>query len=53
VTALWIGLLLGAGAIAIVVFTSWRHRVELTEFGTVSAQWLAEKRANDRHYSER
>ena len=48
-TVVWIGLLLGAGAVAVIILTSWRRRVEMAELGTVSAQWLAEQRANDRH----
>jgi hypothetical protein len=52
-TTVWIVLLLAAGAIAAVVFMSWRHGIEMTELGTVSQNWLSEQRANDRHYSER
>ena len=52
-TVVWIGLLLGAGAMAVIIFMSWRRRVEMAERGTVSDQWLAEQRANDRHDSER
>ena len=47
----WIGLLLSAGVLAIIVLTSWRRRVLTAELGTVSAQWLSEHR--DRDYSER
>ena len=47
-TVVWIGLLLGAGAIAVVVLKSWRRRVEMAELGTVSEQWLAELRATNR-----
>ena len=52
-TIVWIGLLLGACVMTITVLRSWRHRVAMTELGTVSEQWIAEQRANDRHYSER
>lgn len=52
-SVVWIGLLLGAGAMAIIIFTSWRRRAEMADLGTVSEQWLAEQRANDRHYSAR
>ena len=45
-TVVW-GLLLGAGAMAVIIFRSWRRRVEMAELGTVSEQWLAEQRAND------
>ena len=48
---LWIGLLLTACAIAVLVVTSWRRRVQMAELGTVSAQWLSEHRGND--YAER
>ena len=50
---IWIGLLLGAGTTAVIILTSWRRRVEMAELGTVSEQWLAEQRANDRHDSPR
>ena len=53
VTVIWIGLLLCAGAVAVIILTSWRRRVEMAELGTVSEQWLAERRANDRHDSQR
>ena len=49
----WIGLLLTACALAILVLTSWRRRVLTAELGTVSAQWLSEHRGYDRHYSDR
>ena len=46
----WIG-----GAVAVVVLlialvASRRGRVEYAELGTMSEQWLAEQRANDRPY---
>jgi lysylphosphatidylglycerol synthetase-like protein (DUF2156 family) len=44
---------LGAGAVAVIILKSWRRRVEMAELGTVSEQWLAEQRANDRHESAR
>jgi hypothetical protein len=49
----WIGLLLGACAITVVVLTLWRRSVQTAELGSVSAQWLSEHRGYDRHYSER
>ena len=52
-TAVWIILLLVAAAAAAIVFTSWRHGIDMTELGTVSENWLSEHRASDRHYSER
>jgi hypothetical protein len=50
--AVWIGAALIGGAMGLMVLAS-RHRVDMAELGTVSQQWLAEQRANDRHYSER
>ena len=47
-TVVGIGLLLGAGAMAVILLRSWRRRVEMAELGTVSEQWLAEQRANNR-----
>lgn len=52
-TTLWIPVLLGAALVAVVILTRWRHRVDMADLGTVSQHWLAEQRANDRHYSER
>jgi hypothetical protein len=52
-TAIWIGVLVTAGVTAILVWTSRRHRVDLTDRGTLSQQWLSEQRLNDRHNSER
>jgi len=52
-SAIWIGTLLVAYCVAaIAALMSWRRRVERTDFGTVSEQWLAEQR-NDRYASER
>ena len=52
-TTFWIPILLGAVLVVIVLVTRWRYRVDMAELGTVSEHWLAEQRANDRHYSER
>ena len=49
----WIGLVLSACVLAVLVLTSWRRRVQMAELGTVSEQWLSEHRGYDRHYSER
>lgn len=49
----WIILLLGIGCAIALALTSWRHRVDMAELGTVSQNWLSEQRAHDRHYSER
>jgi hypothetical protein len=54
VTALGITTLLGGGAVIVLfLLTSWRHRVDLTELGTMSQQWRIEQRANERHDSHR
>jgi hypothetical protein len=50
VTYLWIAALLAAGALFIGILLSRRTRVEFAELGTMSEQWLAEQRANDRPY---
>jgi hypothetical protein len=49
----WIGLLLTACVVALVIVLSWRRRVQMAELGSVSSQWLIEHRGYDRHYSER
>lgn len=51
-TTLWILAVLCIGATAVILFTSWRYRVDMAELGTVSQNWLSEHRASDRHYSE-
>lgn len=45
----WIGILLAVCAITVVVLTAWRRRVQMSELGTVSAQWLSEHRGYDGH----
>ena len=52
-TTVWIALVLSAGAIILFTLASWRHRVEMTDLGTVSEHWLAEQRANERHHAQR
>ena len=52
-TVVWIAVLLSTGVTAAIGFASWRHRIDMAELGTVSEQWLAEQRANDRHSSAR
>ena len=47
----WIGILVMAVVTAVLVLASWRRRVQLSELGTVSAQWLSEHRGSD--YGER
>jgi hypothetical protein len=49
----WIGLVLSACVLVLLVLMSWRRRVLTAELGTVSAQWLSEHRGYDGHYSER
>jgi hypothetical protein len=38
---------------AAIILRSWWRRVEMAEVGTVSEQWLAEQRTNDRNESAR
>jgi hypothetical protein len=45
----WIGILLSVCAITVAVLTVWRRRVQMSELGTVSAQWLSEHREYDGH----
>ena len=52
-TAIWLGLFLSGLVVAFVVAAARRHRVGMSDLGSVSEQWIAEQRANDRHYSER
>jgi hypothetical protein len=52
-TAIWFGLLVTGGGVALFAWTSWRHRVQMADRGTVSQQWLSEHRLHDRHDSER
>jgi len=49
-TIVWIGVALATGALLIGVLRSRRSRVEYADLGTMSEQWLAEQRANDRPY---
>lgn len=46
----WVGAAVAAGALLIAFVASRRGRVEYAELGTMSEQWLAEQRANDRPY---
>ena len=50
VTYVWIAVLLSAIALFVGFLMSRRTRVEFAELGTMSEQWLAEQRANDRPY---
>jgi hypothetical protein len=49
-TLAWVGGLVAAAAALIAFLYSRRTRVEFAELGTMSEQWLAEQRANDRPY---
>jgi hypothetical protein len=51
-TVFAIAILLGA-AVVVAVLSSWRRRIDVTELGAMSANWIAEHHANGRHYSER
>lgn len=46
-------LLLLALATCAALFVSWRRRAHDVELGTVSAHWLAERRASDGDYYQR
>lgn len=46
----WIGVAIAAGALLVAMIVSRRTGVEYRELGTMSEQWLAEQRANDRPY---
>jgi hypothetical protein len=50
VAIVWIGVALAAGAVIIFFVASQRTRVDYSQLGTMSEQWLAEQRANDRPY---
>jgi hypothetical protein len=50
VAIVWIGVALAAGALMIIFVASQRGRVDYAQLGTMSEQWLAEQRANDRPY---
>jgi hypothetical protein len=50
---IWIVLALGLGATVLLVLLSLRQRVDSTELGNVSTQWLAEQRAQDRDFQNR
>lgn len=50
---IWIGLALPACALAILLFTSSRRRIQTPDLGTVSTQWLSEHRGYGSHSSER
>ena len=47
---LFVGVAVGAAAVR---YAAWRRRIDTSDCGTVSDQWLAEQRTHDRHYSER
>jgi len=47
---LWIGLGVVAGVVLVALLASRRTRIDYGQLGTMSDQWLAEQRANDRPY---
>jgi hypothetical protein len=47
VTPVWIAIVIAGGAALIATLTSRHHRVDTTDFGKVSQQWLAEQRAGE------
>jgi hypothetical protein len=48
-------LMLLTGGVMLVRFllTSWRHRFDVAELGTMSQQWRIEQQANERYDSQR
>jgi hypothetical protein len=50
VVLVWFGVVIAAGALMVAYLLSRRNRVEYADLGTMSEQWLAEQRANDRPY---
>ncbi len=47
---LWIGLAVAGGVLLFALIASRRTGVDYGQLGTMSDQWLAEQRANDRPY---
>jgi len=53
-TAIGIAALLGGGAVTVLfLVTSWRHRLDVAELGTMSQQWRSEQRAYERYDTQR
>ncbi len=50
VILVWIGVAVVAGVAVIAWVATRRPRVDYTQLGTMSEQWVAEQRANDRPY---
>ncbi len=50
VVLVWVGVVIGVGALIVAYLLSRRNRLEYSDLGTMSEQWLAEQRANDRPY---
>ena len=46
----WIGAAVAVGAVLVALVATKRTRVDYAQLGTMSEQWLAEQRANDRPY---
>ena len=47
---IWVVLSLCLGAVAFAIVMMMRNRIDTTELGTVSTQWLSEQRAQDRDF---
>lgn len=45
----WMVVLLAVATVIAVVTASWRRRGDTAELGTVSARWIAEHRATEKH----
>jgi len=50
VILVWIGAAVAAGVALVLFVASQRTRVDYSQLGSMSEQWLAEQRANDRPY---
>jgi len=50
VVLVWFALVIAGGAMLVAYLLSRRNRLEYSDLGTMSEQWLAEQRANDRPY---
>jgi hypothetical protein len=47
---MWVIVALCLGAVALAVIMMMRNRIDTTELGNVSTQWLSEQRAQDRDF---
>jgi hypothetical protein len=53
VNAVWIVLIIGAAVATLVLTTLWRRRDQKADLGSVSHQWIAERRTGQGHDSQR